>query len=114
MDQEVIRRYSPALVESVQSPAVYRLGTDLASVCIKANLPAVYVAQVFDVSRQAVHAWFRGGAIRPKKRARIEVFIELVEEDLKKGILPCKNLRDAKAYLRDMIGKPIKASRASD
>lgn len=107
-------RYSPAFVESVRSPAVYRLGTDLASVCVKANLPAVYVAQVFDVSRQAVHAWFKGGAIRPKKRRAIEVFIELVEEDLQEGILPCKNLRDAKAYLRDMIGKPIKATRESD
>jgi len=109
------RTYSPALKESVKDPATYRLGTDLANVCIKANLPAVYVAQVFDTSRQTIHAWFRGGVIRAKKRRKIEVFIELLEEDLKKGVLPCKNLRDAKAYLRDMIGKPIKtASKASD
>jgi hypothetical protein len=108
------RTYSPALRDAVKDPVSYRLGIDLANTCIKANLPAMYVAQVFDTSRQTIHAWFRGGAIRPKKRPRIEVFIQLLEEDLKKGILPCKNLRDAKAYLRDMIGKPIKTSKASD
>ena len=47
------------------------------------------------------------GVIRYAKRAKIEVFIKLVEEDLSKGILPCKNLRDARAYLKDMVGKPI-------
>lgn len=108
------RTYSPELVEAVRDPVSYRLGMDLANACIKANLPAVYVAQVFDTSRQTIHAWFRGGAIRPRKRRKIEVFIELLEEDLKKGILPCKNLRDARAYLRDMIGSPIKATKASD
>ena len=109
------RTYSPALKEAVKYPTSYRLGIDLADTCIKANLPAVYVAQVFETSRQTIHSWFRGGVIRAKKRPRIEVFIQLLEEDLKKGVLPCKNLRDAKAYLRDMIGKPIKtASKASD
>lgn len=109
------RTYSSALKEAVKDPVSYRLGTDLANMCIKANLPAGYIAQVFDTSRQTIHTWFRGGAIRPKKRPRIEVFIQLLEEDLKKGVLPCKNLRDAKAYLRDMVGKPItKASKASD
>ena len=102
------RGYSPELVELVNNTTTYRLGTDLATACIKANLPAAYVAQVFDTTRATIHTWFRGGVIRPKKRARIETFITLVEEDLQKGILPCENLRDAKAYLRDMIGRPIK------
>lgn len=108
------RTYSPELIEAVSDPAVYRLGMDLANTCIKANLPAAYVAQVFDTSRQTIHAWFRGGVIRPRKRQRVEVFITLLEEDLKKGILPCRNLRDAKAYLRDMAGKPIKALKKAD
>ncbi len=109
------RTYSPALREYVADPVSYRLGTDLANACIKANLPAGYIAQVFDTSRQTIHSWFRGGAIRPKKRQRIEVFIQLLEEDMKRGVLPCKNLRDAKAYLRDMVGKPIaKVSKTAD
>ena len=102
------RGYSPELLDLIDNTNVYRLGVDLAKVCVKANLPSAYIAQVFDVTRATTHTWFRGGAIRFKKRQRIETFIALVEEDLKKGILPCKNLRDAKAYLRDMIGRPIK------
>ena len=109
------RGYSADLLDTVENTRTYRLGLDLANTCIKAGLPATYIAQVFDTTRMTIHSWFRGGAIRPSKRQKIEVFIQLVEEDMKKGILPCKNLRDAKAYLRDMIGRPItKASKASD
>jgi len=105
------RSYSPELHNLLDNLAVYRLGTDLAKACVNANLPAAYVAQVFDTTRATIHTWFRGGAIRPKKRARIETFIALIEEDLQKGILPCKNLRDSKAYLRDMVGRPIRTAR---
>jgi hypothetical protein len=34
-------------------------------------------------------------------------FINLVEKDLADGVLPAKSIRDAKAYIEDMIGKPI-------
>ena len=102
------KSYSTDLVNSVEGASTYKLGVDLASACIKARFPASYIAQVFDTSRQTIHAWFRGGYIRPKKRAKIETFIQLVEEDIKRGLLPCKNLKDARAYLKDMIGRPIK------
>lgn len=101
------RGYSADLLDTVENTRTYRLGLDLANTCIKAGLPATYIAQVFDTTRMTIHSWFRGGAIRPSKRQKIEVFIQLVEEDMKKGILPCKNLRDARAYLKDMVGKPI-------
>ena len=101
------RSYSTDLLDTVENTRTYRLGLDLANTCIKAGLPATYIAQVFDTTRMTIHSWFRGGAIRPSKRQKIEVFIQLVEEDMKKGILPCKNLRDARAYLKDMVGKPI-------
>jgi hypothetical protein len=101
------RGYGSDLLDPVENTKTYRLGIDLASTCIKAGLPATYVAQVFDTTRMTIHSWFRGGVIRYAKRAKIEVFIKLVEEDLAKGILPCKNLRDARAYLKDMVGKPI-------
>jgi hypothetical protein len=102
------RTYSTGLTDSVRNADSYRLGVDLADTCIKANFPAAYVAQVFDTTRQTIYTWFRGGKIRPKKRAKIETFIELVEEDMKRGLLPCKNLADARAYLKDMVGRPIK------
>ena len=102
------KSYSTDLVEAVEGASTYKLGVDLASACIKARFPASYVAQVFDTTRQTIHTWFRGGFIRQKKRAKIETFIELVEEDIKRGLLPCENLKDARAYLKDMIGRPIK------
>lgn len=84
------RGYSPELLDLIDNANVYRLGVDLAKVCVKANLPSAYVAQVFDVTRATTHTWFRGGAIRPKKRQRIETFIALVEEDLKKVSCPAR------------------------
>lgn len=101
------RPYSAELLKAINDRSFYALGKELGRVCVKANLPAGYVSQVFDTSRQTIHMWFRGGAIRKHKHHRIEVFIQLVEEDLEAGILPCRNLRDARAYLRDMGGKPI-------
>ena len=102
------RTYSTDLVDTVKEVGPYRLGIDLADTCIKANFPASYIAQVFDTTRQTIHTWFRGGHIRHKKRAKIETFIQLVEEDFQRGLLPCKNLADARAYLKDRIGRPIK------
>jgi hypothetical protein len=99
--------YSARLREFLEDTTVYRLGKDLGAVCVKANLPASYVAVVLDVSRITIHSWFRGGTIRPRKREKVETFIKLVEEDMEKGLLPAKSLRDAKAYLGDMIGRPI-------
>lgn len=107
----MVAKYSKELIDTVQNAGTYRLGFDLAAVCIKANLPAVYVADVLDVTRASIHTWFRGGAIRPSRREKIETFIRLVEEDMEKGLLPAKNLRDARAYLGDMIGRPVKASK---
>ena len=109
----MVRRYSAELVEFVEGATTYRLGLDLAATCIKANLPAMYVAEALEVSRYTVHTWFRGGAIRSRKRAKIETFISLVEEDMEKGLLPARTLRDARLYLGDMVGRPI-ASKESD
>jgi hypothetical protein len=82
------RPYSPALLNRVQTASVYKLGLDLAVTCIDANLPASYVAQVFNTTRMTLHSWFRGGEIRFKKRERVELFIKLVEEDMARGLLP--------------------------
>lgn len=107
----MVAKYSAKLIETVQNATTYRLGLDLAATCINANLPASYVADALDVTRASIHSWFRGGEIRFSRREKIETFIRLVEEDTQKGLLPAKNLRDARAYLGDMIGRPIKASK---
>lgn len=110
----MVSKYSTKLVEAVRGATEYKLGTDLANICIAGNLPALYVAQVLGVSRMALHTWFRGGAIRPSKRERINVFIELVESDLKKGVLPVRTLAEAREYLGEMSDKPIVTTAAKE
>jgi len=41
------------------------------------------------------------------KRERIDVFIDIVEGDIKQGRLPVKTLSEARAYLEEMTDKPI-------
>ena len=62
-------------------------GIQLAKACIRANIPALYVANALEVTRMTVHSWFRGNPIRDKKRRLVAVFTELIEEDLDNGIL---------------------------
>ena len=101
--------YSPKLVELVnQDNGKYNLGIDLAKHCIEAGLNATYVAEILETSRVTVHAWFRGGTIRPNTRPKIRVFIDILEEDTKRRLLPVNTLAQAKAYAEDILGRPLK------
>lgn len=106
----MVAKYSTKLVEAVHGATDYKLGLELAKTCINANLPALYVAQVLGVTRMTLHTWFRGGVIRASKRERINVFIDLVEGDLKSGALPAKSLAASRAYLQEMVDTPITTS----
>lgn len=101
------RTYSEELIELVKNSNPNKTGIALASACIKANLPAKYVAVVLNVTRMTLYSWFRGKPIREKNRVVAEVFTDLVESDTAKGLLPAKNTAEAKAYLEDMIGQKI-------
>jgi predicted site-specific integrase-resolvase len=102
-------KYRDELIRSVLgATSTSPLGIRLARVCVEANLPAAYVAQVFGVSRMALHLWFRGGNIRPAKVDRISVFTQLIQEDLRNGRLPVSTLEAARAYLQEMTDAPIK------
>ena len=103
----MVSKYSAKLVEAVRGSTQTTLGVELANTCIAANLPASYVAQVLGVTRMSLHTWFRGGSIRPSKRERVNVFIDIVQEDMKKGVLPVQTLAQARAYLGEMSDKPI-------
>ena len=102
------RTYSEAFLIELHKANPNRAGTALALACVKANLPAKYVAKALEVTRMTVFSWFRGKPIRDKNRQIAEVFTDLVEGDIVKGLLPAKNLIDAKRYLEDMIGEPLK------
>lgn len=101
------RTYSKKLIDIVGNMNPNRTGIALAQACIKANLPAKYVAEALEVTRMTVYSWFRGKPVRDKNRQVIEVFTDLVESDTAKGILPAKNLAEAKAYIENMIGRSI-------
>ena len=79
------------------------LGVGLGVACVEANLPAKYVAPVLNVSRMTIHSWFRGTAIRAKKRDLVIALIKIIREDMAKGVLPAKSVADAKGWLRSVV-----------
>lgn len=97
------RSYSSRFLLTLSKEDAITTGQTLAKVCVEANLPASYVCKVFGISRMALHTWFRGGPIRPRRVGIVDTFISLVDQDLKSGLLPAKNLKEAKAYIEDML-----------
>jgi hypothetical protein len=101
------RTYSEEFLIELHKANPNRAGTALALACVKANLPAKYVAVALEVTRMTVFSWFRGKPIRHKNLLRVETFTDLVESDTAKGILPAKNTAAAKTYIEEMIGRAI-------
>jgi hypothetical protein len=101
------RPYSKGYLVALTELDSKRLGVRLAKLCVKANLPAQYVAEVFGVSRMTIHSWFRGKAIRDKNCTRIENFMILVKEGLHDGQLPTVTLLESKKYLESNVSNKI-------
>ena len=101
------RSYSEEFLISLHKANPNRAGTALALACVKANIPAKYVAEALEVTRMTVFSWFRGKPIRHKNLLKVEVLTDLIESDTAKGILPAKNIPAAKAYIEEMIGRKI-------
>lgn len=102
------RPYSTKFLSSLdEADDTYRIGYRVAKLCVNANLPAKYVAEALEVSRATVHNWFRGAVLRGKNEDIALAFIRLVEKDLEAGTLPAKSVKEAKAYIEDMIGRSI-------
>ena len=101
------RTYSEPFLIELHKANPNRAGTALALACVKANIPAKYVAEALEVTRMTVFSWFRGKPIRHKNLLKVEVLTDLIESDTAKGILPAKNAPAAKAYIEEMIGRKI-------
>lgn len=101
------RTYSEKFLLGMHQADPYRAGVRLAKACVKANLPAKYVAEALGVTRMTVYSWFRGKPIRDKNQQIVEIFTELVEGDMVKGLLPVNNIQQGRKYIEDMIGKPL-------
>jgi len=99
------RTYSKPFLDELKKADPHKVGIALANACVKANLPAKYVAYALEVTRMTVYSWFRGSYIRHKNMLKLEAITDLIESDTAKGILPAKNNAEAKAYLEDMVGR---------
>ena len=102
-----MRSYGDKFLLELRDADPNRLGVQLGRICVDANLPAVHVSRVLEVSTTTVYAWFRGQYIREEKRRTVEAFIDLVKKDMEQGVLPAKTNIDAKMYLADMVGGPL-------
>lgn len=101
------RIYSEKLTIKLSQSDYNRTGIALATLCVRANLPATYVARAFGVTRMTIHSWFRGKPLRDKNRQLAEAFIKLVGDDMKSGVLPARSMKQAKEYIEEMIGEKI-------
>jgi hypothetical protein len=64
------------------------IGIKMAKLCVKARLPIKDVANVFKVSRMAIHSWFRGSEIKEENVIKIQRFNNIIEAELLEGHLP--------------------------
>lgn len=101
------KSYSLNFIEETNSSTSERTGVKFAKVCIKANLPAVYIASVMNVSRMTIYSWFRGKPLRDKNEEAVKLLINVIENDIINGILPAKSLIEAKQYLESLTNKTI-------
>ena len=101
------RTYGDKLLLQLQQADGSLLGVQLGRLCVEANLPVAYIAEALEVSRNTVHMWFRGQMMHEDKRKVVEAFMWLVEQDMKNGVLPAANLKKAKTYVEEMIGRKV-------
>lgn len=101
------RSYSHRFLLALQQADGDRLGVRLGRLCVEANLPASYVAKALETSRISLYNWFKGKGIREEKRKVVEVFMDLVQQDMNSGVLPAASTIEAKFYIESMIGVKI-------
>jgi len=99
--------YSDKLLRAVSAGDEQLLGVRLGKLCVKANLPASYVAIALECSRMSIHTWFRGGGMRESKRRYVEALMRLIEKDMEEGLLPARSVSDAKKYFEAILGIKI-------
>ena len=80
------------------------LGTRLAKLSVKANIPISYVAEATGVSRVTAHSWFHGSrSVGLRSKAKIERFMKVMEQGLEQEKLPAKDFYAAKLFVRKFI-----------
>lgn len=100
------RPYSDRFLLELEKADERILGVQLAKLCLKSNLPIKYVAQGVGTSRQAVHAWFRGGPMKYDNHKRVKEFISVVEKGLADGVLPASDIATARVFIEESNTRP--------
>jgi hypothetical protein len=98
------RNYSEKFLLSINKMDTDRLGVQLGQACVKANLPALYIAEALNVSRMTIHSWFRGKPLRDKNAQKVKSLLQNIDEDLSKGTLPAPSMPIAKKYIQNIVG----------
>lgn len=93
------RSYNEAFMIELHQANPQLAGVKLAKVCIKANIPAQYIADKMGVSRMTVYNWFRGKSLRGSNERRVWVIIERIKDALEKGELPATTYTRAKEFI---------------
>jgi DNA invertase Pin-like site-specific DNA recombinase len=93
------RPYSSDFLTTLNTLNPDNLGVQLAKLCVKANLPTLYIARKLGVSRYTIHSWFRGQYIRKINKIKVEAFIKEIDKGFNEYKLPALNLSFAKQYL---------------
>jgi len=104
------RSYSVDFIKETEESTSDRTGVRFAKVCIKSNIPALYISAVMGVSRMTIYSWFRGKPLRDKNEEAVKLLINIIEADLSSGILPAKDLTAAKSYLESLTDTTIEDS----
>jgi hypothetical protein len=101
------RSYGEKFLRELSEADPGSAGVKLGRLCVDANLPAAYVSRAMMVSRMTVYSWFRGRSVSERNLKMIDAFTDLVKQDMEIGVLPARNLKDARAYLSAMVGTPM-------
>ena len=96
------RPYSQDFLANLNTLNPDNLGVQLAKLCVKANLPTLYVARVLGVSRYTIHSWFRGQYIRKMNKPKVEAFMKEIDKGFNENKLPVSSLSYAKQYLESI------------
>jgi len=96
------RPYSEKFLLELHRTDSNRIGVQLAKACVKANLPAKYVADYLGVTRITVYSWFRGKPLRDKNQQAVEVLLKRIQKDIEALTLPVMSTHAAKKYLEGL------------
>jgi hypothetical protein len=96
------RPYSQDFLANLNTLNPENLGVQLAKLCVKANLPTLYIARKLGVSRYTIHSWFRGQYIRKTNKVKVEAFMKELDKGFVENKLPVLGLSSAKQYLESI------------